>query len=127
VDGYVKGLAPAAGKEGGVIGYAVAINGTVHNADIYASSTLFQKLWPKLLESSAVEAVVELKKDQKLKPVDAAAVRAFLADPEKGTKSEKGVTQRFRQVQKETDANVLFETIDRQQPGSAVRKSYLKK
>jgi hypothetical protein len=127
VDAYLKKLAPAAARKGDVIGYAAAINGTVNNADIYASSALFQKLWPKLLESSAVEAVAELKKDKKFKPVDAGAVQAFLADPEKGTRSEKSVTQRFRQVQKETGANVLFETIDRQQPGAAVRKSYLKK
>ena len=51
-----------------VIGYAFAINGKVNSADVYASHELFQKLWPKLLESSAVEAFSELQKDKKFAP-----------------------------------------------------------
>jgi hypothetical protein len=127
VDAYTKKLASAVDRKDDVIGYAVAINGSVNNADVYASSALFKKLWPKLLESSAVEAVAGLKKDKKFQPADAGAVKAFLADAEKGKTSAKEVSKRFRQVQKETDKNVLFETLDRQQPGAAVRRSYIAK
>ncbi|MFX5484718.1 DUF6569 family protein, partial [Acinetobacter baumannii] len=46
-------------KDSDVVGYAFAINGKVNSADVYASHDLFKKLWPKLLNSSAVEAVAE--------------------------------------------------------------------
>ena len=39
-----------------VIGYATVINGKVNNADVYASHSLFHKLWAKLLNASAIEA-----------------------------------------------------------------------
>lgn len=73
-----------------VVGYAFAINGKVNSADIYASNALFQKLWPKLLDSTAMEAFAELKKDQKFKPasvddVTKTIVEVEAAQPSTGT------------------------------------------
>src|SRR5262249_46383713 len=42
-----------------VIGFAVVVNGRIQSADVYGSNALFQKLWPKLLKASAVEALAE--------------------------------------------------------------------
>jgi hypothetical protein len=127
VDGYVKKLAASGDGQGDVIGFAFAVNGQVNSADVYANSALFRKLWPKLLKASAVEAVAELKKDKKFQPVTAEAVRAFLADAEKGKKTRKEITKGLHQVQQETDKNVLFETRDQSQPGAPVRRSYIAK
>ena len=52
-----------------MIGYVFAINGHINSADVYASRALFLKLWPKLLEASAVEAIAELNKDVEVKPI----------------------------------------------------------
>jgi hypothetical protein len=109
VEGYVQKLQPALDKQTDVIGYAVAVNGEVLNADVYANAALFRKLWPKLLRASAVEAVAE-KGDKKFDPVAPAAVTAFLAEPAKGKRSEKSLGKGQREVQKETDRNILFET-----------------
>jgi hypothetical protein len=127
VDSYVKELASCAGGQDDVIGCAFAINGTVSSADVYASHNLFRKLWPKLLKASAVEAVAELHKDKKFEAVNADRVRTFLADAERGKKTAKEVTQRIRQVQHETDKNILFETHDRDEKGAPVRRSYISK
>jgi len=127
VDGYIKELAPCLGGQDDVIGCAFAINGTVSSADVYASHHLFRKLWPKLLKASAVEAVAELQKDKKFEAVTADRVRAFLADAETGKKTAKEVNRRIRQVQRDTEKNILFETRDRDEKGAAVRRSYIGK
>jgi len=38
------------------VGAVIAINGKVQNADLFNSPELFKALWPKLLESYALEA-----------------------------------------------------------------------
>jgi hypothetical protein len=45
-------------KQNDVVGYVAVVNGKVVSADVYASRPLFRKLWPKLLEGSAVEAFI---------------------------------------------------------------------
>jgi hypothetical protein len=126
IDGYVKKLTPAVADQKDVIGYAFAVNGQVNSADVYASSALFKKLWPKLVKATAVEAFHELKKDKKFAAVKADAVTAFLADAEKGKKSQKDIDKRLSQVLKETEKNVLFETCDKAN-GQCLRRSYIAK
>src|SRR6185295_19916855 len=67
VSDYTKELSHIVKAKSDVIGYVFAINGKVNSADVYASSALFAKLWPKLLKASAVEAIAEL--DENVKPV----------------------------------------------------------
>lgn len=43
-------------------GMAFAINGKFNSADLFGSAELFNKLWPKLLDSAATEAIGELDK-----------------------------------------------------------------
>jgi hypothetical protein len=126
-EAYVKELAEISGKDDDVIGYAFAINGKVYSADVYASHDLFKRLWPKLLKSSAIEAVAELEKDKNFETVDAESVRAFLADAEKGKATARDVGKRFTQVQQETDKNLLFETRDKEQQDVVLRRNYLAK
>ncbi len=112
VDAYIKKLQDSPKDQKDAIGYVVVINGKVNNADVYASCGLFKKLWPKLLKSTAVEAVAEMKKDKKFELATVDAVKAFLADAENGKKSEKKISERFRQIEQESAKNILFETKD---------------
>jgi hypothetical protein len=125
VEAYVKKLDGALDKQTDVIGYAVAINGKVNNADVYANAALFRKLWPKLLRCSAIEAVSEKKDKQKIEPVKAKAVTAFLADAAKGKKTEKKLVREQLEVQRDAKGNVLFET--RAKNGAVLRRSYVGK
>jgi hypothetical protein len=127
IDAYVKKLQDSPESKKDVIGYVVCLNGKVNNADVYASNSLFLKLWPKLLKSSAVEAVAELQKDKKFDAPKAEAVLAFLADAEKGKKAEKDVNKRLQQVERESAKSYFFETCDRDQKGASVRRSYIAK
>jgi hypothetical protein len=65
-----------------MIGYAVALNGTVATVDLFGSPALFRKLETKLVRSYLTEAVdVAAHKDAK--PPSPAAVKAFMADADK--------------------------------------------
>ena len=61
------------------VGVVVAVNGRIIWADIFASTELLEKYWPKLVRSYASEAVVSRAKGGEVNPAQA---EAFLADME---------------------------------------------
>lgn len=126
-DSYVKALNRIVDGKTDVIGYVFAINGKINSADVYASSTLFKKLWPKLLQASAIEAVAELRRGEKFAAPPADAVQGFLNDSPKGTEKQKDVSSRVQLVTRESDDNVFFETRDRAKSDAWVHRNYIKK
>jgi hypothetical protein len=126
-ENYVKKLAGIIDGKQDVIGYAFAVNGKINSSDVYGSSVLFKKLWPKLLKASAVEALAELQKDAKFEPVHADSVQGFFTSTEKGKASENGPSGRVKTVTRETEENILFETRDEDQGAAVVHRSYVKK
>jgi hypothetical protein len=62
-------------KDRNAVGVVVAVNGRIIWADIFASTNLLEKYWPKLVRSYASEAVVVRAKDVE---VTAARAQAFL-------------------------------------------------
>jgi len=127
VDDYVKKLSPIIEGKNDVIGYVFAINGQINSADVYSSSALFKKLWPKLIESSATEAVGEFEKGKTYGQPQADAVKAFLVDSESGKADEKELTSRVTSVKRETEKNLFFETRDRNRSKTWVHRNYLAK
>jgi hypothetical protein len=124
-DAYIKTLSGISAGKDDVIGYVFAINGKVNSADVYGSSALFKKLWPKLLKANAVEAIAGLQKDA-FAPASPEAVSSFLVDAEKGKASEKEVTRRVKLVTREDEKNVFFETVDAS-GGAWVHRNYIRK
>lgn len=124
---YLKALEPVVQGQDDVIGYAFAINGKVNSADIYASHALFAKLWPKLIKSSAVEAVAELQKGKPSAEAKVADVCQCMTDAKKGEASEKNVTPRLRLVTRETEQNVVFETVDNAATTQPVHENFVNK
>ncbi|HXW94049.1 MAG TPA: DUF6569 family protein [Terriglobales bacterium] len=59
------------------VGVVVAVNGEIIWADMFASTDLLQKYWPKLVRSYAAEAFISRAKSQE---VDAKAAQQFLED-----------------------------------------------
>ena len=66
---------------GGVLGAVVAVNNQIIWADAFASTSLLEKYWPKLIRSYAAEALTTrvMAADQKLRPSTQDA-QAFLDD-----------------------------------------------
>jgi hypothetical protein len=126
-DSYFKALAGIIDGKSDVIGYVFAINGKINSADIYASSALFKKLWPKLLKSSAIEAVAELRRGEKYEAPRPADVQGFLDDSSKGTEKQKDVSPRVQMVTRESDGSVFFETRDKAKSDTWVHRNVIKK
>jgi len=124
---YVKNLAPIIEGKNDVIGYAFTINGQVNSGDIYSSHGLFKKLWPKLLESSASEALSEFEKEKKFEPATISAVKSFLNEAETGEGETKQVTKEITMIKRETEKNLFFETRDHKQSGEWMHRNYISK
>jgi hypothetical protein len=125
-DSYVKALAGIVNGKNDVIGYVFAINGKVNSADVYGSSDLFKRLWPKLLKGSAVEAIAELQKKE-FHPASAEQAKTFLRDAEGTRGTETEVTRRVKLVTREDSKNAFFETRDDEQAGAWVHRNYIRK
>src|SRR5882762_11517423 len=127
-DSYFKALAGIVNGKPDVIGYVFAINGKINSADVYASTSLFKKLWPKLLQASAIEAVADLHRGEKFAAPAADAVKGFLDDSPKGAdEKQKDVSSRVQMVTRESKENVFFETRDRSKSDAWVHRNYIKK
>ena len=122
-----KKLSQIVDGESDVIGYAFAINGKVNSADVYASSALFKKLWPKLLKATAVEAVAETNGDRTVTPVSKDDVSSFFASAEKGKASESNVNSRTKMVTRESDQSLFLESRDTRDDSGWVHRSYVLK
>ncbi len=66
-------------RDRNAVGVVVAVNGRIIWADIFASTNLLEKYWPKLVRSYASEAIVTRAKDVEVKTSRA---QAFLEDME---------------------------------------------
>jgi hypothetical protein len=66
-------------RDRNAVGVVVAVNGRIIWADVFASTDLLQKYWPKLVRSYASEAVVTRAKDVE---ISTSRAQAFLEDME---------------------------------------------
>ena len=126
-DSYVKTLSGIVEGKNDVIGYVFAINGKINSADIYASNALFRKLWPKLLQASAIEAVSELRRGEKFEVPKPADVQGFLDEGAKGPEQEKNVSGRVQMVTRDSKENISFDTKDRAKSDVVVHRNIIKK
>jgi len=122
VDAYAASLQPRLDKQTDVIGYVAVINGRVVSADVYANADLFRRLWARQLRASATEALTHLASARDFVPASTATVRGFLNSAERGRSTER-MGARLREVQRESDGCVLFQTRD--EGGAVLRSSYL--
>jgi len=125
-DGYVRALSKIVEGKPDVIGYAFAINGKVNSADMYASNDLFLRMWPKLLQASAVEAMSERRAAGALDTADASDVRIFLRNAGVGRESTRPAGARAIIVRKDSDSTVMFESQDQSSTGW-LHRSYVAK
>lgn len=123
----INELSSMAQRQENAIGFVVAINGRIQSADVYASSDLFLRVWPKLLQASAVAALAEQQAGAKFEAPTTEAVQAFLAAPEQGQAYRQTVTARVHLIRQETPQSVLFETCDVGQGNLIVHRCYLAK
>jgi hypothetical protein len=125
---YRKALADVGKDQKDVIGYAFAINGKINSVDVYGARALFERLWPQLLDSTAVEAVAAYEKDKKYPVPDKAAVAAFLEESRKARTEEEAVSKDSTLLKRVTGRSANFTTVDKSSPAAAtVRENVINK
>jgi hypothetical protein len=100
---YEQALGSVPRGSRGAVGFVIAVNGKVTGAEVFGSSAVLAKAWPKALRSAAVEALAE-RNEKPFEPCKPEAVLAFLADAEKGQREPAAQPQ----VPREHDRVVLF-------------------
>ena len=98
------------------------MNGEVQSVDVYASPALFSALWPKLLRSSAIEAV-RLHRSGDFPSVKAADIQKLL-EAQDGTTSAIEVRNNVKLVRHETPTETMIES---REDDRWIHRSYLKK
>ena len=96
LEGYIDELqAPVAGQKQ-VVGAIVAVNGKIEAVDVFESTPLFKKLWPRLLKSHALDAANVVDEQEAKKVCKLGEAKEFLdsamqANVEEKTTSEGGL------------------------------------
>jgi hypothetical protein len=121
---YVEALRKAGESADDVIGYVFAINGQISSGDVYPSNALFRKMWAKLLNAGATEAIGHRNDTPAGAPPSIEAVNGFLAGVEQGTKEQKPLTAGLQQETREGEKAYMFETAS---PAGFVHRNYLAK
>ena len=122
-EAYVAALKGAGEKGNDIVGYVFAVNGQINSGEVYQSNALFRKMWPKLLDASATEAISH-RNDAKGTTPPIAMVADFIdttADrPGTVTPLNFGVSR----ITRESDSAWSFETASAE---GWVHRSYLAK
>ena len=132
-DAYVQALLPTIRKHTKAIGLAVAINGKVTSADVYASPALFQRMTEKLLNSYALEGFLARDASQSISAPAKEQVFAFLSKPATTAVATETVGKSMQRSTRETDEVVMYEYSHVAKAAVAkpdvvvVHQSYLKK
>lgn len=132
-DAYVAALLPHLRQHKNAVGLAVAINGHVTSADVYASPALFRPLAEKLLDSYALEALLAGNRTQQVAAPGRQQVTAFLSVAAAAVPATETVGRAMQRSTRETDEAVMYE-YGRLDPPTGrgrgvvvVHQSYLKK
>jgi hypothetical protein len=127
VEGFKKDLAGLADKYPDALGYVAAVNGKVTGADVYATHDLFRRVWPKLLGSTAVEAVEAARPGEKNPPPPMADVRAAATGYGARVSEDKPINQRTNSVKADLPQGLVFQTTDNEAADAPVHRSYVSK
>ncbi len=125
VDRYISALSKIIDKDSDTVGYAYTVNGKFSGADVYASADFFRRMWPKLLKSSAADALAERSKGTAAGPPEIATIRAALMDADSGRATAPRINGSLSVTKKESNRSLLFTTADRNAAGAWLHKSYI--
>jgi hypothetical protein len=112
IQAYRQALLAQGRREKEAIGFAYAINGRFNSADIYGDPGLFQKLWPKLIEAAACEAL-SMRDEQLSHPAaDSADIKNHIVEAMDCPKHKEPSGRSTRRLAGETGKSYSYETKD---------------
>jgi hypothetical protein len=105
---YIKNLQSPITKTQNVVGVIVAVNGKVESMDVFESSPLFKKLWPKLLKSYALDAANAVTGKQVKRTASRTDAVAFLKNVAEAKSKKTETSGSLAVSHHETDQVLLF-------------------
>lgn len=115
---YISAIQKPVAKTERVVGALVAVNGKLESLDVFESTPLFQKLWPKLLKSYALDAANATREETSGEDVcTRQAARAFLAEAAEGRAEESEVQDGIALVRRSGQRVVAFSAEDADSAG----------
>lgn len=125
---YVAKLTRSAETGKNAVGFAFAVNGEINSVDVYGSGGLFRKLWPKLLEAAATEAVAKIEKDKKFTAPSSTDVLAMMDQVRKeNAQREAELISGGKDRLRITDSAAAARYDTRGADGNSIHDSYIKK
>jgi hypothetical protein len=104
---YIDKLRQPVSKRPKIVGVIVAINGKIESVDVFESTPLFRKLWPKLLKSYALDAVATADYNEAKKTCTVTDAKSFLNESLQGNVEEQTKTTGGLFVTKRTSDNTV--------------------
>lgn len=92
-DAFAKALSGVLHDHADAVGVAIAVNGKIEEVNIYPNHALLSKLYPRLLQSYALQATLAKDKAKDAKPVTTAAVQEFIAEGKKKPQREEAINK----------------------------------
>lgn len=127
IKAFHDALQPVVTAHSRSLGFVCVINGEINSAEVFAGHDLFRRLWPKMLEGLATEAISLADDSKASKPAVAADVMAFIKSAEEVPAFKNTLQGSLQQVSAESDGTCLFETVDEKKNNQWLRRSILKK
>lgn len=126
-DAFKKALGAIVNRHADALGFVMAVNGKVTGSDVYATHALFLKMWPKMLDAAAVEAMASAKPGQTFGPPPMADVHAAATGYGARVRRDSDVNARTNGVRAELPQGTIFETKDKTAPAAPVHRSFVVK
>ncbi len=131
VSDYVEALRKAPEGQPKAIGLAFAVNGEWVGFDVFGSRDLFTKLWPKLLQAAATEALQGLwrAREAKAEPkkAETATLSMLLEALKNRPEKRERLNPRTVAVTRDAERSALFETFDAAMEGAMVHENLIAK
>jgi hypothetical protein len=105
-----------------IVGVAVAVNGKMLSVDVFESTPLFKKLWPKLLKSFALDAVAatsEFEAEAAQKALTIEDCVAFMKNVESSKAETVEVTENQKVVKRQSPVALSFSYYDAEAASAA--------
>jgi ARG/rhodanese/phosphatase superfamily protein len=123
INAYVGKLEKCIVDKPDAIGFVFSINGKVEGAEVYGSSALFRKMWPKLLRAAAVDAFGEHQKGRRYELADRDEIMSFLTTGSQARQTDTTVNSRVRVTRREGETSVSIESRDQAHQGALIHRS----
>lgn len=126
-DKYIEYFNKIVGNDQHVVGFIFAISNEINSGDIYANRGLFSKMYPKLIEASAIEALSGVDTDFKKDQVTVKEIIDWLDEVENGEVNVKKINDNTSVTVKETISSISFDTFDKRFGDHWIHKNIIKK